>query len=238
MRARGADFSSYQDLAQVEHARKQGIAFAFVKLTQGGRYVNPLASEQIAVLRARGVRVGVYHFLTSDVDGAAQWDHFEQTLGRGGKSMPVAVDHEPDHGVMPPDYIARAFIKRGQQRGFKVGRYASGSVFQRTPSLGENWRWVAWWAPTPPPFKWDVWQWSNGGGAQDWNYFNGDVPALERWMKKVGPSWDTIPARRWWLHDDFAKLARGPYRLPRLGAAVVGYLARHPKSSRLRLERK
>lgn len=234
MRARGADFSSYQSLAQVEQTRSQGIAFAFVKLTQGTGYLNPLASEQIAHLRARGVRVGVYHFLSADADGAAQWDHFERAIG--GRICPVAVDHEPEKGVMPADYIARAFIKRGQQRGYKVGRYASGSVFQRTRSLGENWRWVAWWAPTPPPFKWDVWQWSNGGGKQDWNYFNGDTVALAKWFGRMGFAYR--PVRRWWLHDDFAKLARGPFRLPRLGAAVVAYAARHPKSSRLRLERK
>jgi GH25 family lysozyme M1 (1,4-beta-N-acetylmuramidase) len=237
MRVRGADFSSYQDLGQVDRALKQHIGFAFVKGTQGAHYVNPAASSQIQHLLSHGVAVGLYHFLTGDVDGAAQWDHFERTFSwtRG----PVAVDHEPDHGVMPPDYIARAFIRRGHQRGYKVGRYASGSFFQRAPSLGEDWRWVAWWAPTPPPMRWDVWQWTSSDGQQDWNYYNGDALALSRFvgkMRRVPPR--IPPPHRWWLHDDFAKAARGPFRLPRLGAAVVLYAGRHPKTARLRLERK
>lgn len=239
-KSRGADFSSAQDLAAVRRALAQGIDFAFVKLTQGTGYVNPRATDQTVELGRR--IVGYYHFLTADADGAAQWDHFERSLAsvnpywHGG---PIAVDHESDRGVMPPDYIAAAFIRRARQRGFKVGRYASGAVFQRTRSLGEAWRWVAWWGPTPPLFAWDVWQFSDGGGEQDWNLFNGDAEQLAAWARKVGHyKWPPHPPRRWWLHDDFTHRARGPYRLPALGAALVTYLARHPKTARLRLERK
>lgn len=234
MRARGADFSSAQDLAAVRRAADE-ITFGFVKTTQGVGYINPSAQEQFRVLNGK-VR-GVYHFLTADADGAAQWDHFEAHLVYPKPHL-FAVDHETLNGVMPPDHIVQAFIRRGHQRGFKVGRYANGSVFRRAPSLGEDWRWVAWWAPTPPPFKWDVWQFSDGDGKQDWNVYNGDLAQLKTWAKRAGMRTRPRPVLRWWLHDDFAKLARGPFRLPAIGAALVAYAARHPKSSRLRLERK
>jgi hypothetical protein len=229
---RGADFSSYQDNAAVAHAIEQKIVFAFVKTTQGVGYVNPKRAAQLSLLRGRGVRVGVYHFLTADADGAAQWDQFEKTIPAGAL---CAVDHESDGGVTPPDHVVQAFIRRGHQRGFKVGRYGDGRVIRR--HLGEDWTWVAWWSATPPPFHWDFWQFSNGAGKQDWNLYRGDVHALDALIVKTRPKPAPRPAR-WWFHDDRVKLARGPYRLPALAAALVAYLGRRPKTGRLRLERK
>jgi GH25 family lysozyme M1 (1,4-beta-N-acetylmuramidase) len=239
MHVRGADFSSAQALPAVRHAIGQGIAFAFVKTTQGVDYVNPLARQQIATLETNGIPVGLYHFLTAEADGAAQWDHFETTLGWSLSRGFVAVDHESDAGVMPPDHIAQAFIRRGHQRGYRVGRYGDGRVIRR--NLGEAWKWVAWWGPTPPPFGWRVWQFSDGNGEQDWNVYNGNAVQLKQWIASLtrqlerDKKWAPM---RWWLHDDFTKAARGPFLLPRLGAAIVTYLVRHPKTFRLRLERK
>lgn len=232
--ARGADFSSYQDDTHLKAAVHNGISFAIIKLTQGVDYVNPRAHEQASKLaRLGGTRIGAYHFLTHDVDGAAQWDYFEQHLH--GIIGPVACDQESDRGVLVSDAIAEAFIRRGHQRGFKVGRYGDGRVFPR--SLGEDWRWCAWWAKTPPPWKWDVWQFEAGtGGAPDWNVFHGNVAQLATWTKSMeGHAKQPL---RWWLHDDLTKTARGPFRLPALGAAVLAYLARHPRSNLIRLERK
>jgi GH25 family lysozyme M1 (1,4-beta-N-acetylmuramidase) len=232
VRARGADFSSAQRLAQVEHVAK-GVAFAFVKATQGTGYVNPSFTAQVRMLRQCGVVVGVYHFLEHDVDGAAQFDHLFANVG--SRYALVACDQETDRGVLVPDHIARAFIRRAHQRGVKVGRYGDGRVMRR--SLGEDWKWVAWWGKTPPPFKWDFWQFSNGDGKQDWNLFRGNAAQLAALGRKLKPKPKLAPLR-WWLHDDRAKVARGPYRLAALAPAVAAYLAKHPRVVRLRLERK
>lgn len=218
----------------MERALGAGIAFAFVKATEGADYVNPSLSWQVRLLRERGVHVGVYHFLTHDVDGATQFDHLFATVGY--QFALVACDQETDRGVLVPDAIASAFIRRAHQRGVKVGRYGDGRVMSR--SLGEDWKWRAWWAQSPPPAPWRVWQFSDGSGAQDWNVFNGDAAALAKWVDSLARHKHKRSPLRWWLHDDAERAARGPYRLPRLGAAVVAYLARRPKSARLRLERK
>jgi hypothetical protein len=237
-RARGADFSSYQDLTATRAAIAQGVEFGIVKLTEGLGYVNPLAPAQLELLREHGAVVAVYHFLSHDVDGARQWDHFEAHLP--GVRCPVAVDHEPDRGVTPSDVTVREFIRRGHQRGHKVGRYGSLNVMTR--KLGEDWRWIAKWSPQAPALGWDVWQFADGPGP-DWNLFNGDAGELRHWADTMAAT--THPRRRqlqpparWWLHDELATRALGPYRLPRVGAALLAYALRHSRSNRYTIERK
>jgi lysozyme len=246
MRARGADLSVFQDDAQLQRAINEHLDFAFVKATEGDAYVNPRARLQIARLEANTVHVGLYHFLTHDVDGARQWDFFERTAAHWTKTpLVVACDQETDgHGVLVPDAIAAAFIRRGHQAGYEVGRYGDVRVMGRT--LGEDWRWRARWAKTPPAGRWDFWQFAAGaGGGPDWNVFRGNRAELEAWWKRHGgrrlkgkahpvSPYANAPAR-WWLHDELEKRALGPYRLPRLVAALTLYLARHRRSARFEL---
>jgi GH25 family lysozyme M1 (1,4-beta-N-acetylmuramidase) len=238
-RARGGDFSSFQTLATVTRfVNEHHPAFSFVKTTQGDHYVNPLARQQIALLEQGGRRVGLYHFLSHDVDGARQWDHFETTVHWARPTL-VCCDQESDRDVLVPDAIARAFIRRGQQRGYKVGRYGDARVMGRR--LGENWRWYARWAATPPAGAWDFWQFASGEsfgpGEPDRNVFRGNPAQLELfWAKHSKPHLPAPP--RWWLHDSLEKRALGPYRLAQLAPRLAVYLARHPRSHQLELVRK
>ena len=236
MRARGADFSSYQDGAHVQSAIQHGLGFALVKVSQSDDYTSPQARFQIGRLEASGTLVGLYHFLSHDVDGARQFDFFEAHMPMLNSGCVVACDQESDRGVLVPDAIARAFIKRGRQRGFKVGRYGDARVMGRR--LGEDWRWFARWAGTPPAGAWDVWQFAKGEhGDPDWNVFKGDQAHLKAWWVANGRR-DRPATPRWWLHDELEKVAIGPYRLPQLGPRLVAYVARHGRSSRFELVRK
>jgi hypothetical protein len=181
--------------------------------------------------------VGIYPPLEPHVDGAAQWDHFERAAQShlvGLHGVLLAVDHEPLSGVLPADAVARAFIRRGQARGYKVGRYGSAGQTMRYV-LGENWRWVAEWGSSPPLVRWDVWQFS-GAGKQDWNVFRGDRAQLHAWA--VTMSTPVKPKPRWWLHDAHTGKTLGPFRLARLGPALVYYAARHSSSRSYTLERR
>lgn len=234
--ARGADFSSFQDDAALTRALHAGLDFGIVKATEGVSYTNPRARTQLSRLELNGVHCALYHFLQHDVDGARQWDYFEAQAGHWCGRLPVACDQESDRGVLVPDHVARAFIRRGRQRGWKVGRYGDARVMGR--SLGEDWRWYARWAGTPPPGRWDVWQFSNGGGRQDWNVFHGDRRALAAWMREMrAPRRKRRPPRRWWLRDELHARALGPYRLPALPAALLVYAAAHRKVARYELVR-
>jgi GH25 family lysozyme M1 (1,4-beta-N-acetylmuramidase) len=66
----GVDVSGYQPVA----FPTKGLAFAFVKATEGTSYVNPRYSGQVAHARAAGLVVGHYHFGKNG--GAAEADYF------------------------------------------------------------------------------------------------------------------------------------------------------------------
>lgn len=231
MRARGADFSSAQQVDEVARV-SMGLDFAFVKATQGVSYVNPLLHSQAHVLATAGVLVGYYHFLDPGSDGASQWDFFEASIA-GRPRSPVALDYEAKGTT---DAQARAFILRGRQRGYRVGLYGSRTVCRRR--LRQSWRWVAYWAAKPPPGRFDVWQFTDGGGRQDFDVFAGDKAMLARWWQEQVTPLRHKPRLRWWLHDDTGQVARGPYRLAAAGAAFVRYALGHPHSRTYTLERK
>lgn len=228
-RARGADFSSAQTLAEVVEVAKI-IDFAFVKASQGVDYVNELLFHQILELRRRGVRVGFYHFLEPEVDGASQWDFFEQTI-RQFPGTAVALDYE---AAGTTDEQARAFIRRGRQRGFRVGLYGGWEVTKRR--LGQDWRWTAYWSQKPPPARFDVWQFTDGGGRQDYDVFKHGLVELHLWWVKQ--SRRRAPRERWWLRDEARAVAIGPLRTATVGLRFVAYSLRHPRSRRYLLERK
>jgi lysozyme len=88
----GIDVSHYQgtvDWAQVAGA---GMAFAFVKATQGASNVDPLFAQNWDGARAAGLLCGAYHFFQPGVDPAQQAAHFLSVLG-----IPPAVA-----GALPP----------------------------------------------------------------------------------------------------------------------------------------
>lgn len=231
MKARGADFSSAQPLAEVE-AVAGHLHFAFVKATQGTSYRNPLLVDQARALHAKGVLVGYYHFLQAGEDGARQWDYFRQCLA-GLPSAPVALDYEM---AGTTDAQARAFIRRGHADGYHVGLYGGENIIRRR--LGHDWSWLAYWAAEPPPrSRWQVWQFTDGNGRQDYDVFNGSSAELRPWWVTMSRS---RPARRvrrrWWFHD--AHATRGPFFLAGLATRFPMYARRHPNVSVYAVERR
>lgn len=59
MNVKGIDVSAYQD----DDFDTKGLAFVFIKATEGRTYVNPEQKAQAARARAAGCVVGFYHFL-------------------------------------------------------------------------------------------------------------------------------------------------------------------------------
>lgn len=237
-RARGADFSSAQSVARVDAVAPQ-LDFAFVKLTEGTGYVNPFFGAQLETLHRHRVLVGVYHFLAAGVDGARQWDWFQNRLyvNRLPRAV-VACDYE---AAGTTDAEARAFIARGRQRGYRVGLYGSAGVARKR--LGQAWTWAAWWSSSPPPFRWDFWQFTNSRGEQDFNVFRGDKAELSHWWgaqleSQVGAQINPKVRPRWWLHDETQKVARGPFAtVPVLAARFAAYAVAHPRSRAYTIER-
>lgn len=68
----GQDWSSYQSATP----STEGLAFAFVKATEGLGYVNPRAASQITHARGAGLTVGWYHYPHIANSASAEADYF------------------------------------------------------------------------------------------------------------------------------------------------------------------
>jgi len=98
----GVDVSHHQNLINWGRVRRDGKRFAFIKVTEGARYTDPLYALNQRNARAAGLRVGAYHFArpTADLASAVrQADHFLAWFNlHDGDLLPV-LDLEEANGL-------------------------------------------------------------------------------------------------------------------------------------------
>ena len=102
---RGVDVSSYQGDVDFAALRRQGIAFAYVKATEGATYVDEKFSQNWTRAEEAEMPVGAYHFFSYKASGAEQAAHYIETVGLlDGRLIPV-VDMElsSDEKANPPE---------------------------------------------------------------------------------------------------------------------------------------
>jgi lysozyme len=194
----GVDVSHHRGSIRWADVRSQGIAFAYVKATEGADFVDPLFRENWANARATGLAVGAYHFFTFCSDGASQADNFLATVPRAANSLPPAVDLEfngncawvPDwsdlsqqlgafletlrraYGREPVLYMTREFYDAYLRNA--PDHFPSSPLWVR-----DLYRSPHWLGKRP----WTVWQYANNGrvrgidGLVDLNVFRGDAMA-------------------------------------------------------------
>jgi lysozyme len=102
---RGIDVSHHQGRIDWAKVRADGVAFAFIKASEGRDHVDSAFKANWAGAQAAGVQRGAYHFFTFCSPGAAQADHFASTVGASfGELAPVAdVEFVGNCGAAPPD---------------------------------------------------------------------------------------------------------------------------------------
>ncbi|MFJ1745812.1 glycoside hydrolase family 25 protein [Streptomyces sp. NPDC088116] len=117
MTVNGIDVSSYQS----SDFSTSGLAFVFVKATEGTSYINPKMTAQAAHARDAGLVVGFYHFLRPG-DMKAQARYFVEEC--------ASIEHDPlfadweDDGVscaQKDAFIAE--VKRLRGSNHRVGLY-------------------------------------------------------------------------------------------------------------------
>lgn len=93
----GIDVSAYQPHIDWRAVAAGGDSFAFVKATEGARYVSPIFRTQRLDALAQGLLVGADHFARWErYDPEAQAEHFARTIGTCGLSLEGAVTSEVD----------------------------------------------------------------------------------------------------------------------------------------------
>ena len=90
----GVDVSHHRGDIDWAAARADGIAFAYIKATEGGDLVDSRFKMNWDRARAAGLAVGAYHFFTFCRDGASQASNFLDTVPRAVDALPPAVDLE------------------------------------------------------------------------------------------------------------------------------------------------
>lgn len=189
----GVDVSGYQTTT----FSTKGLAFVFVKATEGTGYVNPKYRAQVAHARAAGLVVGHYHFGRNG--GAAEADYFLSKLDLKSGDI-LAFDWET---TTVSQAERDAFIKRVKSKapGHKVVLYCNVSYWKTRDSDNGgpmDGLWIA--DPNHAAGKpgiqhaWVFHQYSWAGGI-DRNVANfKDAAALRAWAKPPAPKPVPAPA--------------------------------------------
>ena len=76
----GIDLSRHQSNVDWGKARAAGVAFAFIKATEGADFTDPRFTINWSEARTSGVLRGAYHFFTFCATGRDQALHFEEVV--------------------------------------------------------------------------------------------------------------------------------------------------------------
>lgn len=109
----GVDVYHKQGPLNWAKARDAGIAFAFIKATQGRTFVDPRTVANHTGCREAGIVPGGYHFYRHDADPEAQAAHFLEHLPRQPGDLIPAIDVEvAGDGAGPVTYSRAEVVRR------------------------------------------------------------------------------------------------------------------------------
>src|SRR6478736_58670 len=199
----GVDLSGYQPVVDWDKVVASGIAFAFVKATEGTTLVDRAFASHWTEAKAANVLRGAYHFFRPKVDAVAQARLFLAQLADPGELPPV-LDVEVVNGVAPAQIAAGvgAWIDVVASALGRPLIYTSPSFWNALPAAAELADradlWVAHWdARTPASVsgwqKWTFWQFTNkatisgipGAAEMDEDRFNGSPAELRAYCARV-----------------------------------------------------
>lgn len=92
--APGIDVSHHQGKIDWQAVSRSGVAFTYIKASEGGDFVDPAFATNWAAARAAGIATGAYHYFTPCRTGADQAKNFISTVPRTPGMLPPAVDAE------------------------------------------------------------------------------------------------------------------------------------------------
>lgn len=177
--AQGIDVSHYQGSIDWEKVAGDGIAFAFVKATEGETYKDPTYLRNAAGAAEAGLLVGAYHFLRATSAAAAKREaqFFYQTASQASELLlPPVMDYETNPGNLSDasmSAVAKAFLEETERLFGMKPIFYTGNAFANhfDMSLGSYPLWIARYNASTPPddakawSKWTFWQYSDGSSG-------------------------------------------------------------------------
>jgi lysozyme len=169
----GVDLSHHQGDVDWPRVAGAGMAFAYLKATEGSTYTDPTFATNADDAAGAGLRVGGYHYFNLCAPGAPQGEHFARVLDDvlaavpQRRRMPPAVDLEILGSCDTPpardDLLreVRAFLAAVEPAtGQQVVVYAF-PEFERTYRFAgaiDRRQWVRRLGDRPPKRDWWLWQ--------------------------------------------------------------------------------
>lgn len=192
----GIDLSRHQAKVNWAVVASQDIHFAFVKATEGRKYVDSLYCQNWEDIRKVGIKRGAYHFFRPSLDAEEQARNFINTVDMQYGDLPPVIDIEEsedlsreivikqvkkwlylvelEYSIRPIIYTHYKFYNKFIAGEFDkypiwIAKYGSGEA----PRLGGS-------------AKWTFWQYGNRGklngidGYVDLDVFNGSIDELNK----------------------------------------------------------
>jgi len=200
----GVDVSHYQGAIDWRALAADGVAFAYIKATEGADHIDPRFAANWQGAGETEIYRGAYHFFTLCRPGAQQAANFIAVVPRAAGMLPPALDLEHmgpcRQGPTMPDVMAEAriFLDRVEAHyGVRPIIYTTREFHDAhlRELRGERF-WIRSIA-APPAFRerdWIIWQHHNRArkrGVQtpvDLNAFRGDAAALATFANAGRPS--------------------------------------------------
>lgn len=169
----GMDVSAWQGKVTWEKAARNGVKFAYIKVSQR-LYTDKLFFQNWPAAKAAGLARGGYHYLVWDRDSLEQADAFCAQLKDDPGELPPMADFEERSGV-PADAADRLkrFLNAVEYRlGVRPGIYTSPNFWETYGSADPAWAdhplWIANYQVNAPiiPAPWmeyTFWQHTNSG---------------------------------------------------------------------------
>ena len=192
----GIDVSYHQGAIEWRRVREAGVRFAFVRVSDGSTFADPMFARHWADARRARVLRGAYQYFRPDESALAQADLMIAALRRDAGELPPVIDVETTGGRSPAqiERAVAAWIARvREQLGVEPILY-TGPDFWTTQVRNADLTprpplWLAHYTagcPTvPAPWKaWTFWQYTDRGevpgitGPVDLDVFAGSVEQL------------------------------------------------------------
>ncbi len=198
----GIDAARYQGEIDFATARANGVAFAWLKATEGGDHLDPGWAINAPRARSAGMPVGAYHFYYFCRTPAEQARWFIKTVDKRPGDLPPVLDMEWNHQssckARPDPQTVRDAIQEYSRN--VAAHYGTRPVIYTTPDFYEDNAlgqlagaefWLRSVAEHPseryPDERWTFWQYSGTGVARgvkgnvDLNAFAGSPESFAAW---------------------------------------------------------
>jgi len=205
----GIDVSKYQGDIDWQAVKDSGVAFAFIKATEGGDSVDSRFQRNWAAAKAAGVPRGAYHFVYWCRPPHEEIANFKSIVPNDPDALPPVLDVEATptsrsckrtlYREEVLDDMKKMLVEMERHYGKKPIIYSSVDFYQsilHSDALGEYPLWVRSTKYHPAvrygARKWTFWQYrSDGsvpgiGNAVDQNAFHGSEADWKHWLRENG----------------------------------------------------